>query len=60
MRTACGLISDFASVASGTIVRRINDLITILKRVLLEPQIVTNVKLHAIVAIGDIALFAES
>jgi hypothetical protein len=31
-----------------------------LKQVLLEPQIVTTVKLHAIVAIGDIALFAES
>ena len=31
-----------------------------LKQVLLEPQIVTTVKLHAIISIGDIALFAES
>jgi len=60
MRTACGLISDFAECSKSTIVKKINDLIEVLKRVLLEPQIVTTVKLHAIIAIGDIALFAES
>jgi hypothetical protein len=60
MRTACGLISDFATCASTPIIKRINELITMLKQVLLEPQIVTTVKLHAIIAIGDIALFAES
>lgn len=39
---------------------RLNDLITLLKNVLLEPQIMTSVKLHAIIAIGDIALTTES
>jgi hypothetical protein len=60
MRTACGLISDFATNAPTPIIKRINELINMLKQVLLEPQIVTTVKLHAIIAIGDIALFAES
>ena len=59
MRTSCGLISDFASCAPLPIIKRINDIITVLKRVLLEPQIDTTVKLHAIIAIGDIALCAE-
>jgi hypothetical protein len=60
MRTACGLISDFATCASTPIIKRMNELITMLKQVLLEPQIVTSVKSHAIIAIGDIALFADS
>jgi len=60
MRTACGLISDFSNFTSSAIVMRLNDLITLLKNVLLEPQIMTSVKLHAIIAIGDIALTTES
>lgn len=59
MRTACGLVTDVANNLMEAVVARSETLIPILRNILQAGSVDIDVKLHAIIAIGDIVIASE-
>ncbi len=59
IRTACGLITDISTCLSEAISQSQDTLVPILKEILLTSQVNIEVKLHAIIAIGDVCLAGD-
>jgi hypothetical protein len=59
MRNACGLITDISTCLPETVSQVQDTLVPLLKDILLTNQVNIEVKLHAIIAIGDVCLAGD-